>query len=231
MIVDFYEGRDRFMVTQRTNVQTACWNEWKTNSAPSFPVGFFTKYARNVRGIPIPVPLQLTYADGTTELLPLPVEIWANNEPVVTKVIASPPPFNRSASIPHMTWRMRIGTTMCSREINTGLVTITVPMTSAAMQADRDERGRQDSLAGVESIAKALFEGWVPEGAAPNEAAAAAQPSGRDALDAFGQPFTVELSGEAGPVIGRTAAVTSVGFDGKPRTDDDLAWQLSWTVP
>ena len=71
---------------------------------------------RNVGGIPMPVPLQLTYADGTTELLPLPVEIWANNEPVVTKVIASPAPIQQIASIPHVTWRMRIGITMCSPE-------------------------------------------------------------------------------------------------------------------
>ena len=31
------------------------------------------------------------------------------------------------------------------REINTGLVTITVPYDQRAMQADRDERGRRDS--------------------------------------------------------------------------------------
>ena len=49
-----------------------------------------------------------------------------------------------------------------------------------------------------------------------------------NALDAFGQPFTVELSGEAWTESSDAplAYVTSVGFDGKPRTDDDLAWRI-----
>ena len=121
---------------------------------------------------------------------------------------------------------------MFPREINTGLVTITVPYDDRnPMQADRDERGRRDSLTGVEAIAKALFEGWVPEeGAAPNEAVAALlnQEAIAKALDAFQQPFTVELSGEAWTESSDAplAYVTSVGFDGKPRTDDDLAWRI-----
>ena len=44
----------------------------------------------------------------------------------------------------------------------------------------------------------------------------------------FQQPFTVELSGEAWTESSDAplAYVTSVGFDGKPRTNDDLAWRI-----
>ena len=49
---------------------------------PSFlRIGFSTKLRSATSAESMPS-LQLTYADGTTELLPLPVEIWANNEPV-----------------------------------------------------------------------------------------------------------------------------------------------------
>ena len=99
------------------------------------------------------------------------------------------------------------------------------------MQADRDERGRRDSRAGVETIAQTLLKGWVPEeGAAPNDAAGTLlnQEAIINAVDAFEQPFTVELSGEAWTEASEAplAYVTSVGFDGKPRTDDDLAWRV-----
>ena len=98
MIVDFYEGRDRFMVTPEDERAWASMLERmedKQRAIFSQDWIFHEITLRNVGGIPMPVPLQLTYADGTTELLPLPVEIWANNEPVVTKVIASPAPIQQ----------------------------------------------------------------------------------------------------------------------------------------
>ena len=236
MIVDFYEGRDRFMVTPEDERAWASMLERmedKQRAIFSQDWIFHEITLRNVGGIPMPVPLQLTYADGTTELLPLPVEIWANNEPVVTKVIASPAPIQQIRFDPTRDLAdADRDNDVFPREINTGLVTITVPDDQRnPMQADRDERGRRDSLAGVQAIAKALFDGWVPkEGAAPNEAAAALlnQEAVANALDAFGQPFTVELSGEAWTKSSDAplAYVTSVGFDGKPRTDDDLAWRI-----
>ena len=236
MIVDFYEGRDRFMVTPEDERAWASMLERMEDKQRAIFAQdwiFHEITLRNVGGIPMPVPLQLTYDDGTTELLPLPVEIWANNEPVVKKVIASPTPIQQIRFDPTRDLAdADRDNDVFPREINTGLVTITVPYDQRnPMQADRDERGRRDSLAGVEAIASALFKGWVPEeGAAPNEAAASLlnQEAVTNALDAFQQPFTVELSGEAWTETSDAplAYVTSVGFDGKPRTDDDLAWRI-----
>ena len=106
--------------------------------------------------------LQLMYSDGTTELLPLPVEIWANNEPVVTKVIASPAPFNKSALIPR-DWQMRIGQRCVPREINTGLVTITVPYDEATQCRPIAMNVGDGTAWLVLDPLRALFEGWVPE--------------------------------------------------------------------
>ena len=151
----------------------------------------------------------------------------------MTKVLASPAPIQQIRFDPTRDLADSDRTNdVFPREINSGLVTITVPYDQRnPMQADRDERGRRDSLPGVQTIAQTLLDGWVPEeGAAPNEAAATLlnQAAIIDALDAFGQPFTVELSGEAWTEASESplAYVTSVGFDGKPRTDDDLAWRI-----
>ncbi len=236
MIVDFYEGRDRFMVTPEDERAWASMLERmdeKQRAIFSQDWIFHEITLRNVGGIPMPVPLQLTYDDGTTELLPLPVEIWASNEPVITKVIASPAPIQQIRFDPTRDLAdADRANDVFPREIDSGLVTITVPYDQRnPMQADRDERGRRDSLAGVEAITKALLETWVPEeGAAPSDDAASLlnQEAITSALDAFGQPFTVELSGEAWSEDSEApmAYVTSVGFDGKPRTDDDLAWRI-----
>ena len=170
--------------------------------------------------------LQLMYADGT-ELLPLPVEIWANNEPVVTKVIAAA--LFVDPLIPHGQ-QMRLRTTISPVYKRSPSP---VPTTIAAQCRPSHERGRRDSLAGVEAIAK-LFTVGCLKGCRANEAATALlNQAVANALDAFQQPFTVELSGEAWTESSDAplAYVTSVGFDGKPRTNDDLAWrELDGTV-
>ena len=236
MIVDFYEGRDRFMVTPEDERAWASMLERmddKQRTIFSQDWIFHEITLRNVGGIPMPVPLLLTYEDGNSETLSLPVEIWASNERLVTKVIASPAPITQIRFDPTRDLADADRTNdVFPPEIQTGLVTITVPYDQRnPMQADRDERGRRDSLTGVESIAASLLLGWKPkEGEAPNNQATTLlqMEAINNALDAFAQPFNIELSGEAWSEDSEAplAYVTSVGFDGKPRTDDDLAWRV-----
>ena len=45
---------------------------------------------RNVGGLVMPVILQLTYDDGTQEIMNIPAEIWRKNNEQVTKLLVSP---------------------------------------------------------------------------------------------------------------------------------------------
>ena len=53
---------------------------------------FYELSLRNVGGLVMPVVVQLTYADKSTEVQTIPAEIWRKNNERVTKVIATQKP-------------------------------------------------------------------------------------------------------------------------------------------
>ena len=53
---------------------------------------FYELSLRNVGGLVMPVIVQLTYADNSTEIQTIPAEIWRKNNEKVTKVIVTKKP-------------------------------------------------------------------------------------------------------------------------------------------
>jgi len=90
---DFYNDFDEFSVT---GVQRRDYNKYlkkleddeKAALNPGF--NFYSVDLSNIGGLVTPVILKITYADGKSEELRIPAEIWRRNNIKVSKVIATP---------------------------------------------------------------------------------------------------------------------------------------------
>jgi soluble cytochrome b562 len=92
---DFYNTYDPLAVTpadqQRYQAQLAALSpEQRQRLGDSRH--FYELSLRNVGGLVMPVIVQLTYADNTTEVQTIPAEIWRKNNAQVTKIIVTKKP-------------------------------------------------------------------------------------------------------------------------------------------
>lgn len=91
---DFYNKHDRFTVTNKDRNKFKSFlsglNDWEKEvyerAMEDDNFYYFVDF-KNIGGLLSPLPLTLTYADGDTEDLMIPVEIWRRNSEAVTKLI------------------------------------------------------------------------------------------------------------------------------------------------
>lgn len=93
---DFYDENDRFTVTnkQRNAYQSFLeklepWERRVFDRAIAEDQNYYVLDFSNVGGLVMPILLQMTYADGTTEDYRIPAEIWRRNAKNVSKLIVT----------------------------------------------------------------------------------------------------------------------------------------------
>ncbi|WP_258807844.1 M1 family metallopeptidase [Pseudidiomarina sp. CB1] len=93
---DFYDENDRFTVTnkQRNAYQKFLeklepWERRVFDRAIAEDQNYYVLDFSNVGGLVMPILLQMTYADGTTENYRIPAEIWRRNAKNVSKLIVT----------------------------------------------------------------------------------------------------------------------------------------------
>lgn len=93
---DFYDENDRFTVTnkQRNAYQSFLeklepWERQVFDRAIAEDKNYYVLDFSNVGGLVMPILLQMTYADGTTEDYRIPAEIWRRNAKNVSKLIVT----------------------------------------------------------------------------------------------------------------------------------------------
>lgn len=86
---DFYNSYDEFEITAQDR---KAYEKYRSSLSPEeremldAGLHFYEVTFRNVGGLVMPLILQFTYADGTTEITRIPAEIWRKNETQITKV-------------------------------------------------------------------------------------------------------------------------------------------------
>ncbi|MEM8766013.1 MAG: M1 family metallopeptidase [Pseudomonadota bacterium] len=95
-IRDFYDANDRFTVTnkERNDYQTFIseledWEREALARAVREDKHYYVLEFSNLGGLVMPILLELTYADGESERLNLPAEIWRRNAMAVKKLIVT----------------------------------------------------------------------------------------------------------------------------------------------
>ncbi|MDN7125366.1 M1 family metallopeptidase [Pseudidiomarina sp. 1APP75-32.1] len=93
---DFYDENDRFTVTnkQRNAYQSFLekldpWERRVFDRAIAEDKNYYVLDFSNLGGLVMPILLQMTYADGTTEDYRIPAEIWRRNTKDVSKLIVT----------------------------------------------------------------------------------------------------------------------------------------------
>lgn len=107
-IRDFHDANDEFTVTnkQRNAYQDFLaklepWEKRVFERAVAEDKHYYVLDFNNVGGLVMPILLQTTYADGSTELLNIPAEIWRRNAQSVSKLIITDKPVQEFAVDPN----------------------------------------------------------------------------------------------------------------------------------
>ncbi|WP_375417858.1 M1 family metallopeptidase [uncultured Hymenobacter sp.] len=90
---DFYNNYDPLAVSETDKQKYFAYLKTLTPSQQqklSDNLNFYEISLRNVGGLVMPVIIQMTYDDGTQEVVNIPAEIWRKNNEQVTKIITTP---------------------------------------------------------------------------------------------------------------------------------------------
>ena len=90
---DFYNNYDPLAVTESDKQRYFTYLQTLTPTQQqklSDNLNFYEINLRNVGGLVMPVIIQMTYDDGTQEIVNIPAEIWRKNNEQVTKIITTP---------------------------------------------------------------------------------------------------------------------------------------------
>ena len=90
---DFYNNYDPLAVSETDKQKYFAYLQTLTPAQQqrlSDNLNFYELSLRNVGGLVMPVIIQMTYADGTQEVVNIPAEIWRKNNEQVTKIITTP---------------------------------------------------------------------------------------------------------------------------------------------
>ncbi|MAB83108.1 MAG: aminopeptidase [Phycisphaerae bacterium] len=193
----------------------------------------------NVGGLPMPIPLRITYEDSTVEDIMLPAELWSQNNPRVSKLLVTEQPIASVEVDP----RRRIADADTSnnrypQEVEDSRFRITKSTPGRnPMQRQLTEDARRESSGVAVTVARVLPGAWwmLTEergDATPSEMSSELLAHERiaDLRDPWDQPVTIELSGSASrdddPEVTEFSRVRSIGPDGTPGTEDDLLWVI-----
>lgn len=241
-LLDFYNEFDELAVTPRDRRRYESFLEdleHNEDDLLDLPWTFNIVTFRNVGGIPMPVPVELTYDDGSTERVTLPAEFWSQNKDRVSKLFVTDLPVVQVEVDPNL----QIADAFRSNNIfpqeiedDRFALTKSTPRRNP-MQRQRGESARTESGGVAVSVARVLPAAWweiVEERESVSPAAVSAELLGHERIadlrDPWNQPVTIELSGTASgtddPQATEFCRVRSIGPDGKPGTEDDLVWVI-----
>ena len=117
---------------------------------------------RNHGGIPMPLPLEIRYADGTVEETMLPVEIWKQDPTVATRMFVGTSPVARVILDPYRELADADRTNNAyPPEVILGRFAVEPPDRSNPMQAAAARDGRPAIERAAIRIAMAILPGWA----------------------------------------------------------------------
>lgn len=95
-ITDFYDENDQFTVTNKERNSYKSWLDklepWERKvfqRAVKEDKNYYVMEFSNLGGLVMPIILEMTYADGTTEQLRIPAEIWRRTPKAVSKLVVT----------------------------------------------------------------------------------------------------------------------------------------------
>ena len=101
-LTDFYNENDRFTVTNKDRNRYASfieslepWEKRTFERALASGAHFYFVDFENLGGLVSPLPLDITYKDGSTRAITLPAEIWRRDAERVTKLFVEAKPIER----------------------------------------------------------------------------------------------------------------------------------------
>ncbi len=237
-LLDFYNEFDELEVTpgDRRRYQSFLEDlEDDEDQLLELPWTFNIVTFRNVGGLPMPLPLELTYDDDSTELITIPAEIWSQNKDKVSKMFVRERPIVQVKLDPYLQIAdAYVSNNMYPQDIEDRRFGISKSTRGRnPMQRSKGETSRDQADEVVQAVAGSLPARWLlMESGSPvdhadsllNDAAVS------DLSDPWGAPMTIEFSAVAirDDEGGTTefCRVRSIGPDGEPGTDDDLLWVI-----
>ena len=241
-LLDFYNEFDELEVTpgdRRSYERFLEDLEDDEGDLLDLPWTFNVVTFQNIGGLPMPIPLRVTYEDGTTGDIMLPAEIWSQNSPRVSKLLVTEQPIVAVEIDP----RRQIADSDESNnrypqevEDHRFRITKSTPRRNP-MQRQLKEDARSESGGVAVSVARVLPGAWwtiTEERGDMPPASISSELLGNDRIadlrDPWDQPVTIELSGTASrdddPQVTEFSRVRSIGPDGEPGTEDDLLWVI-----
>jgi hypothetical protein len=203
------------------------------------PLHFNVVRFRNHGGVVMPLPLSLTWEDGTVEEVMLPAEIWKRNPVVFSKLFVSHQPL---ASV-HLDIRREIADAdRTNNAYPPEVITGRFPMEASSrrdrgnpMRSELEEEARGSTRQNAFRAARTFVVSWAgiedPETPVDHTATfMAALDEGR-AVDAWGHPFGLTWgstrSDDDGSGQDLFVELLSPGPDGESGTDDDVAFWMN----
>ena len=95
-ITDFYDENDQFTVTNKERNKYQSWlkklEPWERKAferAIEEDKNYYVMEFSNVGGLVMPIILEMTFADGTKEMMRIPAEIWRRTPKAVSKLVVT----------------------------------------------------------------------------------------------------------------------------------------------
>jgi hypothetical protein len=223
-LVDFYSKFDEFDVTPEDKRKYRKFmRELEEHEKPLFsvPWHFYIVRFENKGGLVSPLPLRITYADGSVESLRIPAEIWRRSNESVGRLFITDEEIRRIEFDP--SWETA-DTDRSNNQFPAKVLDRTFELKPRdkkdnPMQIAKRGRNRTEVRKLAHSYGQELLKEWRKH--APG---APAKVMGTPkANDPWGRPFHVVFSrAEGDDKELRLAWIHSDGPDGKPETDDDV---------
>ena len=234
-LLDFYNSFDDLDVTaadrrsfERFLSDLEEEDQAALHALEAHPLTFTVARFRNIGGAVMPLPLELTYADGAVERVTLPVEVWKRNPEVVSKMFISESPIVRIQLDPQRQIADADRTNnLFPPEIMAGRFPLTSDGDSSnPMQRALGEGGRVDMQTQATLIAAHVAKRWGEQNARLPSTVGGVLLDGIDEgllQDSWSNRVTIEFAGNDPGATGVLATLRSEGADGERGTRDDIA--------
>ena len=243
-LLDFYNSFDELDVTDADRRSYARFmrrledeDRETVEKIQSTPLHFSVVRFRNHGGVVMPLPLVLTWEDGTIEEVLLPAEVWKRNPETFSKLFVSDQPLARVRLDPQRQIADADRTNnVYPSELIPGRFGIEQPRSrDNPMRTARDERAREETKAAAFNLARKLAVAWAEaESSGPPQESASLLIEALEETsleDGWGGSFVLGFGSEKmdtdDPFELLLVEVVSPGPDGETGTDDDAAYWMS----
>ena len=180
---------------------------------------------RNYGGLIMPVPLQMTYANGETEQHRLPAELWRENPRVISRLLVTREPIVRVEIDPWLEIAdADRANNIFPQEIDQKRFRIRPDGDrSNPMQRALENRGRRDTEIAARNLAEKIAKRFA-EADSGTPVPAASNILRELSQDAFSDPYGNVFSVFDAIDSESIAQILCLGSDGEPGTEDDISW-------